>query len=355
MCVRFADGTIAQVESWVGSAPTRLSTAWRSSTPVRAMSCQTYQICFVDEQGAVRCEGRDSPDHTSPPLFVEPLAASMATALDGTVCVVTTEGRARCEPNRYPVAPHATEDMFNGFGAPLRAIVEGTPCAVTTANELVCRDPSGAPRVHLTHVVQASLAMNGPVPNGGCAVTERGHVTCWGANAFGQVGNGERSQPTPPAEVAGLVDIVTVSYSGTHACALSATHALYCWGSGAGPDGVPAMRALPRCKQRTVTLPPPCTPDPGGPDDPCGRMTWNARRRGEGDTETVTEHDGTCVGPGEAYVARPVRITLVPVPIFVATSGTRTVALGADGLLTTWGRDSDYEQHAIPTVVSAHP
>lgn len=66
-----------------------------------------------------------------------------------------------------------------------------------------------------------------------CALTATGGVRCWGWNYFGQVGNGSDEESIAmPSEVVGLqsgVRAVTAGYR--HACALTVTGEVYCWGS----------------------------------------------------------------------------------------------------------------------------
>jgi len=85
-----------------------------------------------------------------------------------------------------------------------------------------------------------------------CALTEAGGVMCWGANDFGQLGNGANANSLIPVTVVGLqsgVLKVSSSYNeehdpargdaiGGHACALLADGGVVCWGdNGSGELG----------------------------------------------------------------------------------------------------------------------
>jgi len=74
-----------------------------------------------------------------------------------------------------------------------------------------------------------------------CAVTTLGQVYCWGANDYGQIGNGTQTTAYAPTPVSGLFNIAQVSVANVFTCALSAVPVtsaidglqhtpIYCWG-----------------------------------------------------------------------------------------------------------------------------
>jgi len=78
-----------------------------------------------------------------------------------------------------------------------------------------------------------------------CALTSVGGVKCWGANFFGQLGEGTRSGPevcdssqlsvsqcsTTPVDVISLATgVSSIAAGGVHACAVMTAGALKCWG-----------------------------------------------------------------------------------------------------------------------------
>lgn len=63
-----------------------------------------------------------------------------------------------------------------------------------------------------------------------CAV-KGGTVSCWGWNAYGQTGATTAHNPTTaPTAITSLANVTQVAVSGTHACALLASGAVWCWG-----------------------------------------------------------------------------------------------------------------------------
>ncbi len=63
-----------------------------------------------------------------------------------------------------------------------------------------------------------------------CALLTTGHIDCWGANYFGQLGSGSITESGTPVEVAGVNNATHISTGGEHACAVLSTGQTDCWG-----------------------------------------------------------------------------------------------------------------------------
>lgn len=87
--------------------------------------------------------------------------------------------------------------------------------------------PDGAPAA--TPAAVKAIAV-GPIHS--CAVTESGAATCWGYNGDGRLGNGTAVDSAVPVTVTGLGSGVTAVAAGmSHSCALTSTGAVRCWGA----------------------------------------------------------------------------------------------------------------------------
>jgi alpha-tubulin suppressor-like RCC1 family protein len=65
-----------------------------------------------------------------------------------------------------------------------------------------------------------------------CAVLDDGTAECWGANARGQLGDGNApTSSLTPTAVSGLTNAVSIAAGGQFTCALLNTHQVSCWGA----------------------------------------------------------------------------------------------------------------------------
>jgi len=69
-----------------------------------------------------------------------------------------------------------------------------------------------------------------------CATLKDGQVQCWGANEFGQLGNGTNKMSAIPVTVSGITSATAVSVS-SDSCALLFDGTVQCWGRQTQIDG----------------------------------------------------------------------------------------------------------------------
>lgn len=82
-----------------------------------------------------------------------------------------------------------------------------------------------------------------------CGATPGGQVYCWGANSWGQLGNGSAAPSRVPAGVSGELAFVEIAAGAEHTCALTRHGELYCWGRNErgqlGSDSNAAVQVTP--------------------------------------------------------------------------------------------------------------
>ena len=139
------------------------------------------------------------------------------------------------------------------------AVGAGFTCGITTAGKAFCwgsdsfgqlGNGSGVTQrvkpaaVAGTRVFRQISAMWDHV----CAVTNTSRAFCWGANQFGQLGDGTLLNRFTPRAVSGDVRFTRVSTGAAHTCGESSGNKGYCWGCNAVGqlgDGTPTPRRKP--------------------------------------------------------------------------------------------------------------
>lgn len=116
-------------------------------------------------------------------------------------------------------------------------------CAVTTTGALWCwgentggqvGDGTGIDRTDAVQVITFNVIAVSVGPNHSCAVLQSGEVKCWGFDDYGQLGDGTSGMGThtdAPATVGGISGAVGISVNESHSCALLASGAVKCWGA----------------------------------------------------------------------------------------------------------------------------
>ena len=201
-------------------------------TGVKAIAAGGSITCALTTAGGVRCWGANTfgqlgdgttVDRASPPPSDAIAGVASLSVASGHTCVVTTAGGIRCWG-------HNGEGELGDGTWGLDSI---TPPAAD--------------------VLSAARAV-GAGPTFTCALTAAGGVRCWGYNSDGQIGDDTPNavDRLTPADTDILGGVQAISVGSAHACALMGTGAVRCWGAntygqlgdGLAPD--PAIYPPPR-------------------------------------------------------------------------------------------------------------
>lgn len=191
-------------------------------TRVRARGLTT---CALDVLGRPWCWGRalegqlgrgewvSMQEMDSVPALVRTSVRFADLANGGShVCGLTSDGAAWCwgSGGRGQLGSEPTTNCTDIDGGP-------PTCAV------VPQRVQGVPRLRL-------LSAGGSHT---CGLATDGVAWCWGADAAGQLGDGDPSDAwgATPRPVAGTLRFTTLSAGGAHTCGLATDHTAWCWGA----------------------------------------------------------------------------------------------------------------------------
>jgi alpha-tubulin suppressor-like RCC1 family protein len=208
---------------------------------VTAVSAGGAHICALTGTGRVRCWGRnavgqlgdatlsESAPYTPPgDVLGLPSGIHQITAGGNHSCARTSTGGAKCW------GANAIR-FFNGAGFATGAVGDGTFTDRRSAVDVI----------GLTSGV-ADISAGGFHT---CAVTTSGAARCWGSNIFGEIGDGSKTLRNSPVSVSGLeAGVAAITAGQVHTCAKTATGFAKCWGAntyGALGDGTRTERLTP--------------------------------------------------------------------------------------------------------------
>ena len=198
------------------------------SSGVRALAAGWYHTCALTSGGGVRCWGWNGDGQLGDETTTNQLAPVAATGLESGVsalaagashtCALTTSGGVQCWGS------NASGQLGDGT-----TTSRATPVAVVGLSSGVSALAAGA-----SHT---------------CALLTGGGIQCWGANGFGQLGDGTTTDSLTPVAVAGLSSGVSaLDTQSFHTCALLTGGGVQCWGNndfGQLGDGTTLTRLAP--------------------------------------------------------------------------------------------------------------
>ena len=284
-----------------------------------------------------------------------PMDVAQISAGGSHTCAVTTSGGAKCWGNNGngqtgdgSTVQRLTPVDVSGLTSGVASISGGHvhTCAVTTSGGAKCwgfngngplGDGTGNQRLMPVDVSGLTSGVASISASGfhTCAVTASGGAKCWGNNGNGQTGDGSTVQRLTPVDVSGLISgVVSISMGSTHTCAVTTSGGAKCWGNngnGQLGDGTTTQRNTPVDVSGLTSG---VASISGGDRHACARTTsgevkcWGQNTNGQlGDGSTVQR--------------------LTPVDVSELTSGVTSIEAGsyhtcsvtASGGAKCWGRN----------------
>ncbi len=309
--------------------------------------------CLLERRGRVRCWGTQPlTERPTTPALVSGLSCVRTLSDGGGSAFVIDDDTARAfyasdvfgTPRRVIGTPLGLTEVagvascvgrscawhrdgsMRCWGAPFR-VGPGQPTVPDTAGRLSVNDPSLVPS--LVDVVQASTTTD--VGTGFICVVHRDHtVSCLGANAAGQLGDGTTISRTEPRRIENLSGVRQVSVALYTACAVREDGRVMCWGGDAHgqlADAPDRYARTPVEVQGVVDA----TQVAVGHSHVCARTArgtvacWGGNEHGELGDGTTTERHRPAEVPGLSDVVQ------------IAAGAMHTCALTADGVVRCWG------------------
>ena len=249
-------------------------------TNATAIAAGSSHTCALLEGGSVRCWGRNifgqlgNGTQTNSSVTVPVPVSGIADAIaigggDEQTCALRSTGSVWCWGRIVPGGPFgggsssAVPVAIAGITTATAISVGGTHvCALLQSGTVLCWGsnsngqlgngttsmfPASTPTpVGVTGISTTIALATGSLHS--CALLGDGSMRCWGANSWGQLGNGTQTQSSVPVAVTGISTGVAVGADGVHTCAVLADETMRCWGrnsDGQLGDGTTTESSIP--------------------------------------------------------------------------------------------------------------
>ena len=258
---------------------------------VIAMAAGTDHTCALTESNNVSCWGTNSSGQlgssasSTVPVSVTGINATVKAIVAGHnhTCILTAEGAVKCwGANEFGQLGNGSNTSSNapvnvsGLNSGIAVLSAGgyTTCALTTSGDAKCWGANEFGQLGNGSNIDSNIPINvnglgagvlsiAPSAWHTCGVVASGAVKCWGSNSSGELGIGTGADSNEPLDVSGLDGgVAAIATGDRHSCALLTSGKAKCWGAnGAGQLGngthadsnVPVNVSQPQAATATAT------------------------------------------------------------------------------------------------------
>lgn len=345
---------------------------------ISSIAANAYHACAMTVDSRVHCWGQNvygqlGNDHLPSWVVLAPgdiglQGVTKIASGSGHSCVVLAGGAVHCwGDNMYGGLGNGSNRNFSELPVPVSGIGNATvvgvganhTCAALTDGSVRCWGDGLAGQLgdgrgggeSAVPVTVDGLAGAVAVAAGyahSCAILVDGTARCWGANYYGQLGNGSGSSSARPVAVSGLLDAKAITAGGGHTCALLRGGEVHCWGAngdgqlGNGSNGDSLLPVVASGVTEAVAI-------AAGQSHTCALINdgtvrcWGRIALSNGDTSNV-----------------PVQVAGLSGAIAIAAGLTHTCAALEDGSQRCWGSNDSGQlgdgnisgESSVPVVVN---
>lgn len=176
---------------------------------VQAIGGSADHGCTVDVRGDVKCWGDNRFGQLGDGTTTDPPAGSTVRAKVAGLVAIAVGSEFTCGLERTGAVACWGFNLSGQLGDGSKDGISLTPVRVNGISDVV------------------DVAAGG---DHACAVRSDGHMSCWGGNDFGQLGDGTRIVRTSPVDVVGVDDAVQVTAGTGFTCIRRRGGEVACWG-----------------------------------------------------------------------------------------------------------------------------
>jgi alpha-tubulin suppressor-like RCC1 family protein len=177
-------------------------------------------LCIVHTGGTITCRGRNSSGQLGDGSRMDRLMPVATMDLTGVIDVEVSVEDFSCARTADAVWCWGANDLSQLGDGPL-------PHEVCMVGPVIYDCSTRPVQVDLLTAVD-QISVGGTHV---CARRPDGTVACWGANHFGQLGDGTRITRDVPTDVPGITDAIEVTTGYDHTCIVRATGDVVCFGN----------------------------------------------------------------------------------------------------------------------------